>query len=88
MESELKKRLGVEIDTLRQARDELRVQIHLGAAEARQVWEGIEKNWGHLEARLKRVGHATQESATEIEEAAETLVKKIKDGYKHVRELL
>jgi hypothetical protein len=37
--SNWKQLLEDEIDVLRQGRDELRVQMHLGAADAREVWE-------------------------------------------------
>jgi hypothetical protein len=88
MAKDWKERLDSEIETLQQARDELRVQIHLGAAEVREVWEKAEKSWGHLEGRIKRLGEATQESAEEVEEAAKMLLEEIKDGYKHVRDSL
>ena len=85
MEKDWKERLDAEVETLQQARDELRVQIHLGAAEVREVWDKVEKSWGHLEGRLKRVGEATQESAEDVEKAAKTLLQEIKAGYKNVR---
>ena len=88
MAKDWKERLDDEIETLKQARDELRVQVHLGAAEAREVWEKVERSWGHLEGKLKRLGEATQESADEVEEAAKLLVDEIKTGYKNVRDSL
>lgn len=86
MELDWKKRLDEEIEILEQTRDELKLQAHLGAAEAREVWAKLEKNWEHLESRLKRVGHATQESAEDIEEATKTLVEEIKAGYQRIRD--
>lgn len=83
-----KKRLDQEVEIIQQARDELRVQIHLGAADARDIWEKMEKNWEHLESRLKHVGHATQEAAEDVEEAAKGLVQEIKAGYERVRKSL
>ena len=80
MAKEWRDRLDAEIETLRQARDELRVQLHLAAAEAREVWVKVESKWGHLEGRMKQVGEATQESAEDIEEAAKTLLEEIRVG--------
>jgi hypothetical protein len=80
--------LDDEITILKQGRDELRVQIHLGAADARDAWDKVEKNWEHLEARLKVIGEATKESAGDVEEAAKSLVDEIKAGYKHLRNIL
>lgn len=92
MESDLRARIESEIeselDSLRAARDELRVQIHLGAAEAREAWEKAEKGWNHLEGRLKVLGEATQESLEDIGGAVEMLGEEIRRGYKHVRKLL
>jgi uncharacterized protein YjbJ (UPF0337 family) len=77
-----------EIDLLRRGRDELRVQIHLGAAEARDAWDKLEKSWHQLEGRLKRIGQVGQDSADDVEEAAKLLVDEIKSGYKHLRDVL
>jgi hypothetical protein len=88
MSNDWKKRLDDEITTLQQTRDELRVQIHLGALEAQTAWDKAEKSWGHLEARIKVIGQATQESAEDVEEAAKSLVQEIKAGYKRVRDIL
>jgi len=77
-----------ELENLRAARDELRVQAHLGAAEVREVWEKVEKNWQQLEGRAKVVGEATQESLEEIGSAAKILGEEIRRGFDHVRKLL
>ena len=92
MESDLRARIESEIksdlDSLRAARDELRVQVHLGAAEAREAWEKAEKSWDHLEGRVKILGEATQESLEEIGSAVGILASEIRRGYDHVRKLL
>jgi uncharacterized protein YjbJ (UPF0337 family) len=83
-----KELLEDEIEILRQGRDELRVQIHLGAADARDAWDKVEKNWEHLESHIKQIGRVTQESADEVESAAKLLVEEIKAGYEHLRDTL
>ena len=92
MESELRTKIEAEIkselDSLRAARDELRVQVHLGAVEAREAWAKAEKSWNHLEGRIKVLGEATQESLEDIGEAVKTLADEIRRGYQHVRKLL
>ena len=92
MESNLRARIESEIkseiESLRAARDELRVQVHLGAAEAREAWEKAEKNWNHLESRAKILGEATQESLEEVSEAVSILADEIRKGYKNVRKFL
>jgi hypothetical protein len=86
--SNWKQLLDDEIDVLRQGRDELRVQMHLAAADARDVWDKVEKNWSHLEGRLKVIGEVGKESAEDVEEAAKSLIDEIKEGYKHLRNVL
>lgn len=88
MKSDWKQQLEDEINVLRQTRDELRVQLHLGAANAHDTWEKVEKSWEHLESRLKRVGQATHESADELESASKIFVEEIKLGYKRIRDAL
>ena len=51
MKSELRERIESEIETLQAARDDLRVRVHLGAAEVRDLWEEAERRWGRLEGR-------------------------------------
>lgn len=86
MTLELRKHLEKEVEVLKQARDELRVQLHLGAADAQDVWDALEKKWEHLEGRLKRIGQTTQESSEDVEQAAKNLLSEIKSGYNRIRE--
>ena len=86
--SDLNDRLHQEAENLRQLRDELRVQLHLGAAEAREVWEGAEKKLEHLEGKLKVLRDQASESAHDVAEAAKLLLSEIADAYKHLKQLL
>ena len=83
-----RERLDEEVRTLQTMRDELRVQMHLGTAEAKEAWENAEERFDHLEGRLKVLGEASRESAEQIGEAARLLARELRDGYRHVRELL
>ena len=53
-------RLNEELDKLRATRDELRLQIHLGSAEARDRFEKLEKSWQHVEGQVKTLHAATE----------------------------
>jgi len=83
-----KDRLLADIDALRAARDELKVQMHLAKAEARERWEKLEKKWHHLEARGHVLAEASRESLDDIEEAGRLLVQEIREGYDSLRKLL
>ena len=81
-------RIHSEADMLRTTRDELRVQLHLGAAEARDTWDALEDSWHQLEARLSSLGHATSEAAEDLETATKLLLGEIKHGYERIRAVL
>ncbi len=73
---------------LRQTRDELRVQISLAKAEARDEWEELEEKWEHFRARAKPVEDAVGESAGEVGDALLSLGKELKRGYQRIRDAL
>lgn len=77
-----------ELEGLRQLRDEVRLQVHLGKADAREAWDEVEKRWHQLEARLRVVREGSREDLGEIREAAKLLAEQIRDGYRHVKSLL
>jgi hypothetical protein len=86
--SEWSEKFAEEIEELRRVRDELRVQMHLARQEAKERWDHLEKRWQSLESRLKVVREGSRESLSDIGDAAKALVEEIKNGYRHVRNLL
>ena len=85
---DLSERLSEELDALRELRDEFRVQMELGRAEARRRWEELEEDWQHLEGKLKLMRNESKGELEDIGEAARTLVRRIQEGYRHLRSLL
>ena len=81
-------RIDEELASLESARDELRLQVHLGAAEARGVWDKAEKDFEHLEGRLKVLRTASSESVGEIAATTRLLMREIHACYDRVRELI
>lgn len=88
MEIDLKKRLENELDILRQTRDELRVQVHLGAADAQDLFAKAEKSWEHLEAKIARIGKVAKEGAEDVGDAASQLADEIKASFERIRKML
>ena len=76
------------IEGLKQQRDAIKVQLHLGKAEARQEWEELEQKLEHLRAKAKVVGNETQDASQDVFEAAKLLAEEIKRGYDRIRKLL
>jgi hypothetical protein len=83
-----KTRLDSIIDDLKRTRDELRLKLHLGAADARTEWEALEKKWGHLEGRLAVVGKEAEAAGENIGEALELVANEIRAGYERVKKLV
>ena len=79
--------LAKELDQLRTVRDELRVKLHLGGAEAKERWEQLEKSWSQAEAKLRRLRDESKEDLDHVSEAARNLLNEIRAGYEHVKSL-
>ena len=85
---DLTEKISEELNALRELRDEFRVQMELGRAEARNRWEELEQDWHHLEGKLKLVRDESRGDLEDIGEAARVLLQEIRDGYRHLRSLL
>ncbi len=72
------------IDSLKQQRDAIKVQLHLGKAEAKEEWEALEQKLEHLRAKAKSVGSETQAVSSDVFEAAKLLAEEIKTGYERI----
>lgn len=81
-------RLEQEMESIRRIRDELRVQMHLARAEARDLFEELEHRWHELEARFEQVADEARRPMQEAGEAARSLLAELKDGYRKIRDSL
>lgn len=77
-----------ELSALRELRDEFRVQMELGRAEARERWERLEEDWQQLDGKLRLLRNESRGELEEIREAAQLLLQRIQEGYHHLRSLL
>ncbi len=76
------------VENLKQQRDELRVKMHLAAADVKDEWENLEGKWSHFEAKAKQVGGEAAEASKEVWDAAKDLGGEIKEGYDRIRKTL
>ena len=86
--SDTKSEFDAEFDTLRTLRDELKVQLHLAASDAKDAYEGIEQKWDHAEAKLKVLGDEAADSAEKVGEALRLVLDEIRDGYDNIKKLI
>jgi hypothetical protein len=73
------------MDDLATQRDELRVQMHLFAADAKNEWEELEEKWQHLQGKMGVVGKTAKASAQEIGAASEQLGEELGRAYKRLK---
>ena len=73
---------------LAQARDELRVQMHLAKADARDEWERLEGKWDEFEEKWDKVEDAAEDAAKDVGGALAALGEEIKAGYKRIRDAM
>ena len=71
------------VGDLKQMRDELKLQIHLGSKEAQDQWNELEKQWDEFEAKAK-----LGESAQDVADAAGKLGSELADAYKKIKDAL
>lgn len=80
------------IESLKQQRDELEVQMHLAKLDAKDEWERMEKKWRQLlaetEAQSKPLRGAVEESSKEVGTALEQVGEELKRGYERIRKSL
>ncbi|MCB9654876.1 MAG: hypothetical protein H6729_12175 [Deltaproteobacteria bacterium] len=83
--NKVKEELKKEIEDLKRLRDELRVQAHLGKAEAKDAWSRLEASWPDVEEKLKVIESETSEFADNLFASAKGLVAEIREGYSKFR---
>ena len=76
------------IDELKQHRDELAVQIHLGKMEAKEEWARLEEKWEKLQSYRGPIGDVADETAKNALAAAKLAAEELQHGYAKLREIL
>jgi hypothetical protein len=90
--SEWSDRIDDLVKSVQQQRDELRVQMHLAKADAKDEWVGLEKKVDRFladaEAQSKPLRGAVADSAKDVGTALELVGDEIRKSYERVRDLL
>jgi len=84
-DAEFKQSLDREREALQQARDELKLQLHLGKAEVKKEWDRLERKWEEVETELQRVGQHARQPLEDMGAAARDLIDELKSGYAKIR---
>ncbi|EIC28531.1 MULTISPECIES: hypothetical protein [Methylomicrobium] len=85
---ELYEELGKLSDTLKQQRDEIRLQIHLATADLKDDWEESEREWGHFKDKLAEIIDESKETTAEFVEKTRIVGEELKVAYKNIQRRL
>lgn len=76
------------VNELKEDRDELRLQIHLAKADARDEWEKAEKKWRTLKKKVETAAREGRAASKDVGAAAKLLVNELKEAYIRIRRKL
>jgi uncharacterized coiled-coil DUF342 family protein len=76
------------ISSLKQQRDELALQIHLGKAEAKEEWDRVQAKLDQLTADADPLKEAVEESAENVLESLKLVAGEIKNSFDRIRKSL
>ena len=78
------------IEDLKQKRDELRLQIHLGSKEVKDEWEELEKKMEDFSGKARKFSEDAKlrETGAGIGDALKQLGGELKHGYQRIRDAL
>ncbi|MCB1644679.1 MAG: hypothetical protein KDI36_04465 [Pseudomonadales bacterium] len=77
--------LWQEVKTLR---DELRVQIHLAGAEARDEWQRLEARYQDASKKLDELGQQTESVAEDVVDSLGIVAEELGKAYQRIRQRL
>lgn len=86
--NEWRQRLNEVIAKMERERDELRLQLHLAKAEARDELARVDEKMAELKARAAVIDDEARDALDDIGGAARALADEVKAGYERVRKLL
>jgi len=76
------------IESLKQQKDEIRLQIHLASAETRDELSRLEKKLEELTAKADVFRKETGDASANVIEAAKLVADEVKHGFERIRKLL
>lgn len=84
----MRARLREMLEKLEQERDELRVRMHLGKAEAKEEWAKLEVRISELRVKIDKAGDEAGDVMEDVGAAAKILGEEIRDGFGRIRRML
>lgn len=75
-------------DTVKQQRDELRLQLHLARQDVRDEWDDMEEYWERFRHKLDQILHDATDASEEAYRTAHHVGEDLKAGYRRILERL
>jgi len=76
------------IDSLKQQRDEIKLQIHLAEAEARDEFPAVEQKLEELKSKTDAIREEAGEISDDVLEAVKLVADEVKNGIERIRKLM
>jgi hypothetical protein len=73
---------------LKVERDEINLKLHLASMEAREEFEGAEKQWEQLKAKASEIADDTREVSEEFVAKAKIVGEELKEAYRRINRRL
>lgn len=75
-------------ETVKQYRDELRVQMHLAQQDVRDEWDDLDEYWDKFRQKQDDIRHDADGVGQDTRETAYNLGEELKAGYERIRKRL
>ena len=76
------------VESLKQQKDEIKLQIHLARAEARDEWPELEKKFDDFKIKADSLRKEAGETTGDVTEAAKLVGEEIKHGFDRMLKLI
>jgi|COG998Drversion2_1049125.scaffolds.fasta_scaffold969363_2 uncharacterized coiled-coil DUF342 family protein len=88
MAEEKRKAIANLISKLKQERDELALQMHLGKEDLKDEWDAVQHKLDQLNHRFEPLNKAVAETSEDVWESLKLVGEEIKEGFHRIRKSL
>lgn len=75
-------------ETIKQYRDEVRLQLHLAREDVRDEWDDLEEYWQRFRRKLDDLAHNAEDTGQETRRSVHALGDDLKRNYERLRNRL
>ena len=72
------------VEKLRTERDEIMLKIHLASMDAKEEFEGTEKQWNHLKTKASEIADDAKETSEEFIAKSKIVGEELKETYRRI----